>query len=55
METLRFLNYVSIYIILKKCIICPIDRKGFMQSSYRDPGHNNVLDKSSLESSECIR
>jgi len=37
------------------CIIYPIDHKGSMQSSYRDPAHNNVLDKSNLESSECIR
>lgn len=37
------------------CIIYPVDHKGYMQSSYRDPEHNNVLDKSSLETSECIR
>lgn len=28
------------------CIIYPVDHKGSMQSSYRDPEHNNVLDKS---------
>lgn len=47
--------HIRTYMILRMGSIYPTDRKGSMQSSYSDPEHNNVLDKSSLESSECSR